>query len=623
MNKPNSKKPQSGPKTNRGQVGSDANVESEDDSVIGKMFWRSLGIFALAGAVAIPIYIATRPATVKGPEVKTEVTKPTVRQKESTDIPDIPFTDITAASGIKFSHFDGKRGERLLPETMGGGGGFWDYDNDGDQDILFVNSCDWSWSSPADGPKPTMVLYQNDGAGNYSDVTAGSGLDVTFYGMGPAFGDFDNDGWVDVFITAVGKNHLFRNKQGKFEDVTDAMGVGGVAEQWSCPSAWVDYDHDGKLDLIVGNYVTWSRETDLGIASTLVGLERAYGQPTNFSGSHMHLYHNDGGKFSDVSEKAGIRIENPATKVPIAKALGIGIVDVNHDNWPDICVANDTVQNFLFVNNKDGTFTENGIAAGVALSRDGIATGAMGIDCAFMRNDDSCAIAIGNFANEQSSLYLSEGLKPVFTDVASTTGFGPQTKIRLTFGVFFGDMDLDGRQDIVCANGHLEPEIQKVQPTQQFEQPAQLFWNSGRQLMLLDAKKTGEAFQKPMVGRAATYADIDNDGDLDILLVANGGPARLLRNDQKLGNNWLRVKLKDKANTGAIGSTIVIQLDDKQKLTRCVNPTRSYISQAELTATFGLGKVTPKEMIVTWPDGTKQTVAIEKVNTTIEIEQAK
>jgi len=627
---PNSQRAQSKGKQ-RGNLPVDSN-EAEDDSIIGRMFWKSLAVIGSLGILTAVGYFATRPAAKDGPEKKTATILPQERKAVTVTVPNIPFTDVTQDAGIDFVHFDGKQGERLLPETMGSGSGFIDYDNDGDEDILFVNSCDWPWTIRSDDqPLPTMRLYRNDGTGNFEDVTKGSGLDVTFYGMGPAFGDFDNDGWVDVFITAAGKNHLFRNDHGTFVDVTDATGVGGSDKQWSCPAMWFDYDRDGKLDLIVGNYVSWSREIDLSLASTLVGLERSYGQPTNFDGVHLYLYHNDGGTFSEVGEKAGLHVLNAATKVPEAKTLGIALLDANHDGWLDVCVANDTVKKFLFVNQRNGTFEDQGISMNVALTRDGQATGAMGIDCANYRNDDCCGIVVGNFANEPSNLYLSDGLKPSFTDVAPTTGFGPQTRLKLTFGVFFADLDLDGRLDIVCANGHLEPGIQKVFPTQQYEQAPQLFWNAGKrqptQLLALSEEKTGKDFQKPMVGRSATYADIDGDGDLDILLTANGGKPRLLRNDQKTQHGWLRVRLKDKANTGAIGSTITLRGAKDEVFTRCITPTRSYLSQAELTATFGLGdrkpEELPKEITVQWADGTVQVVPIEKLNQLLVIEQPK
>lgn len=620
-NKPNKNTPSNRKPTKPGTPQPSQNAEEEDDSIIGQMFWRSLGVILLLVGAGAAIYFATQKPKAVGPEKKTTIIGPEIRKTETITVPNIPFKDITEQSGIRFVHFNGMDNERLLPETMGGGAGFFDYDNDGDQDILFVSSTRWPWSTKGNPPKNSLVLYQNDGTGNFKDVSDESGLTGSFYGMGPAFGDFNNDGWVDVFVTAVGLNHLYRNDGGKFTEVSQEMGVQGGGDQWSCPAAWVDYDRDGKLDLAVGNYVKWNRDIDLSLASTLEGTTRGYGQPTNFSGAHMLLYHNDGDKFTEVSEAAGLHIENVDTHVPKAKTLGIVILDANRDGWPDLCIANDTVANFLFINKKNGTFSEEATRNGVALNREGQATGAMGIDCAFLGNDQRLAIGIGNFANEPSSLYISEGNSTLFSDMASATGFGPQTKIRLTFGLFFADVDLDGNQDIVCVNGHLEPDIQKVQPTETFEQPPQLFWNAGKiKLVMLDETKTGADFQKPMVGRGATYADIDGDGDLDLLFIGNGSPARLLRNDQQTGNHWLRVILQDKSKTGAIGATVSIKVGTKT-LTRCISPTRSYLSQAELPASFGLGKETPTEMVVNWNDGTQQTVPIEKLDTTIVVQQ--
>jgi hypothetical protein len=311
--------------------------------------------------------------------------------------------------------------------------------------------------------------------------------------------------------------------------------------------------------------------------------------------------------------------------VPVAKSLGMAMLDADNDGWMDIVVANDTVQNFLFMNQKNGTFVETAYSAGVAVDRNGMSTGAMGVDVASYRNGDQIAIAIGNFANEPSSLYMSKGKKPHFSDEAASTGFGPQSRLRLTFGLFFADMDLDGRQDIVCANGHLEDEISKFQPSQHYEQAPQLFWNAGpeagTEFVDLNETKTGAAFHKPFVGRAACYADIDADGDSDVLFVGNGQRAILLRNDEKFGHNWLRVKLKGKGhNTEAIGATITIDVDaDTHR--RVITPTRSYLSQCELPATFGFGDRKPTKMNIQWPDGSKQQVEIKDLNTVMLIEQ--
>ena len=397
--------------------------------------------------------------------------------------PTAKFTDVTEASaGIAFVHNNGVYGEKFLPETMGGGVAFLDYDNDGRQDLLFINSTWWPAHVPEGKAPTTMALYHNDGHGHFTDVTAGSGLDVSFYGMGVAVGDYDNDGLDDVFITGVGGNHLFHNDgQGKFHEVTGAAGVGGSPNDWSTAGgAFIDYDNDGKLDLFVGNYVQWSPQIDQAKSYELPNIGRAYGPPRNFAGTFPHLYHNDGrGRFTDVTAPAGLQIKDPATGLPMAKSLAVSPVDVDNDGWIDLVVANDTVPNFLFHNQHDGTFKEIGAQSGVAYDAYGLIRGAMGIDSARFRNDDTLGIAIGNYANEMNALYVARRDSLVFADEAVEEGVGPASQGLLKFGLFFFDYDLDGRLDVLTANGHLEPEINRVQPDQQYRQPAQLFWNRG------------------------------------------------------------------------------------------------------------------------------------------------
>ena len=306
-----------------------------------------------------------------------------------------------------------------------------------------------------------------------------SGLDVSFYGMGVAVGDYDNDGLPDVFITAVGGNHLFHNEgKGRFREVTQAAGVGGSSDGWSTSAAWIDYDNDGKLDLFVCNYVRWSPEIDRAIGFELPNIGRAYGPPRNFEGSFSRLYHNDGnGHFTDVSAQAGIQIKNPATGLPLAKSLAVAPVDVDNDGWIDLVVANDTVQNFLFHNEHDGTFKEIGARSGIAYDAYGLTRGAMGIDAARFRDDAALGISIGNFANEMNALYVAQRDSLLFADEATKEGVGPASLKLLKFGLFFFDYDLDGWLDVLTANGHLEPEINRVQPTQQYRQPARLLRN--------------------------------------------------------------------------------------------------------------------------------------------------
>lgn len=604
----------------------------EDDTVVGTAVRISLLIIALV-VVAFGFWFILNPGNAEEVvDEEEETILPQVRELPPLVIPNLPFTDITEVAGIDFVHQNGADGEKLLPETMGGGGAFFDFDADGDQDIICVNSNVWPWTASKPESPPTSALYENDGQGNFRNVTDGSGLDVPFYGNGIGCGDFDNDGLVDVYITAVGPNRLFHNDgNGKFTDVTESAGVAGSATGWGTSCGWLDYDNDGDLDLLSCNYIEWTREKDKSMEFTLDGSLRAYGRPTDFRGAFPELYRNDGdGKFTDVSAEAGVQIRNSDTGEPLAKSLGVTFCDVNSDGWLDIIIANDTVQNLLLINQKNGTFAENAAVAGVAFDNNGNARGAMGIDAAHFRNSDTIGITIGNFANEMTALYVCQtpGLDtPIFRDEAVSNGIGPVTRVELTFGVLFADLDLDGRLDIFGCNGHLEEDIRKVQASQHYEQPPQLLWNCGpeydNEFMVVPEDKTSNGFVKPMVGRGATQADIDNDGDVDLLLFASGGRPRLLRNDQQTGNHWLRIKLHgSRCNKDAIGATVRLTLPDDTVLTQTVMPTCSYQSQRELVLTFGLGVAkTVKSASVKWPGSDEARIVIDAVNQMVEVHQ--
>jgi hypothetical protein len=574
-----------------------------------------LGVIVLTLLGGGLVWYGNRPSTPR-PAALADADAPAMAPRTLAEVPAARFTDITAAAGITFVHNNGAYGEKLLPETMGGGVAFFDFDNDGDPDLLFINSTWWDGHVP-EGKKPTtLALYRNDEAGHFTEVTKGSGLDVSLYGMGVAIGDYDNDGLPDVFVTAVGENKLFHNEgQGKFRDVTAAAGVAGVATQWSTSAAWIDFDNDGRLDLFVCNYVQWSRAIDIEVDYRLVGIGRAYGPPMNFPGTFPYLYHNDGnGHFTEVSATSGIQIKNPATGVPMAKSLGLAPVDIDGDGWIDLVVANDTVQNFVFQNQRNGTFKEIGARSGIAFDSYGQTRGAMGIDAARFRNDTSLGIAIGNFANEMNALYVSQRDSLIFADEAITEGVGPASRLLLKFGLFFFDYDLDGRLDVLTTNGHLEEEINKVQQSQQYRQPAQLFWNRGASrgmgFVPVPPEKCGQDLFKPIVGRGSAFADIDGDGDVDVVMTQIGGPPLLLRNDQKLHHHWLRLKLVGaKCNRDAIGAWIRARTG-KHTISRQVMPTRSYLSQSELPVTLGLGDATQVDMLeIVWPDGSVQKVS--------------
>ncbi|MDV6031017.1 MAG: CRTAC1 family protein [Phycisphaera sp. RhM] len=584
-----------------------------DDAEIGRALRRSLlalvSLLVVGGALA---FYLSRPEAAP-PVRESELAKVSIRELPDVQVPTVKFTDITAEAGIDFVHNNGAVGDKLLPETMGGGTAIFDYDNDGDQDILFVNSKDWPWDPPS-GRTQTSVLYRNDGD-RFVDVSEDSGLNLSDYAMGVAVGDYDNDDHVDVLITGIGQNHLYRNLgDGRFEDVTETAGVGGEADRWSTSAGWFDYDNDGDLDLFVCNYVGWSREYDQSQDFQLVGGGRAYGRPQNFEGTYPYLYRNDGdGTFTDVSEQAGVQIQNQSTGVPLSKSLGLAFCDFDTNGTLDVIVANDTVQNLLLSNDGEGHFSEVGALTGIAFDSSGNARGAMGIDVASFRGRKALAVAIGNFSNEMTALYVTKLGRMQFYDEAVSTGLGPSTRLLLTFGLVYLDCDLDGRSDLFCANGHLEEDINRVQPSQHYEQPPQLFWNAGpehgTEFLAMNETQVGEDLLRPMPGRGAAYADFDQDGDLDLLITATGRGPRLLRNDQQLGHHWLRLRLKGDGrycNRDAIGSWVELTVGD-QIIRQQVMPTRSYLSQVELPLTFGLGTADRVDRIVVqWADGLRQ-----------------
>ncbi len=582
--------------------------------MIAQALWRSVAVLLILGILAgVAVWWFSRPASL----AQVRVTALGIPQRASDlngMVPRVNFRDITQEAGIAFIHENGAQGDKLLPETMGGGVAFCDVDNDGDQDLIFVNGTVWPGAPAVPGSRPaTAALFLNNGQGVFRDATAGSGLDIAFFGMGVACGDYDNDGRVDLVFTGVGGNHLFHNLgYARFREVSAEAGLGGGAGDWSTAAAWVDIDNDGDLDLFIGNYVQWSPELDREVDNRLVGIGRAYGRPWNFPGSFPHLYRNDGGgHFVDVTARSGLQVKNPASGTPMAKTLAVAPIDLNKDGWIDLVVANDTVQNFVFTNRHDGTFREIGAQSGMAYDAYGQTRGAMGIDAARFRNDAAVGIAIGNFANEMNALYVSQGDELLFADEAITSGLGPASRLLLKFGLFFFDYDLDGRLDVLTANGHIDADIEKVQANVRYRQPAQLFWNAGgnQTFVPVGASGAGTDLFEPMVGRGSAYADIDGDGDLDVVLTQIKGPPRLLRNEQNLSANWVRFKLRGRhSNRDAIGAWIRVRLGHEW-ISRQVMPTRSYLSQSELPVTIGLGKSgSLDEVLIVWPGGKIQRV---------------
>ncbi|HEY0547363.1 MAG TPA: CRTAC1 family protein [Pyrinomonadaceae bacterium] len=526
----------------------------------------------------------------------------------------IEFTDVTAQAGIRFKHNNGASGKKYLPETLGAGCAFLDYDNDGWQDILLVNSMDWPERKTG---KSYLALYHNNRDGTFTDVTREAGLAVEMYGLGVAAADYDNDGNVDIYLTCVSANHLFRNLgNGKFVDVTRQAGVGDTG--FSTSAAWFDYDNDGRLDLFVANYVEWSIETDK--FCTLDGKNKSYCTPQSYKGQSSTLYHNKGnGAFENVTQRAGL-------SDPTSKSLGVALLDYDNDGWIDLFVANDTEPNKLYRNNRNGTFTDEAVLAGVAFGEAGNARAGMGVDAADYDGSGRQGLVIGNFTNEAMSLYHNDGTG-LFTDESSNSGIGKMSALSLTFGCFFFDYDLDGWPDIFAANGHVSDDIQVVQPNVKYAQPPHLFHNKGKGKFEEVTTKLGHALQRAIVGRGAAYGDFDNDGDLDLLLNINNSPARLLRNDNSNQNDLLRVKtIGVKSNRDGIGAKITFKTSRGAKLLSMVKTGSSYCSQSELPLTFGLGK--PQEgmtlsLEINWPSGQKETLTDIKPNQVITVQEGK
>lgn len=552
----------------------------------------------------------------------------------SLSVPTVKFVDITKDSGITFTHQNLARGEKLLPETMGSGVAFLDFDNDGDQDLLFVNSAPWPGQKFTDSPapKPIQALYRNDGKGRFADATPGSGLDVTLCGMGVAAGDYDGDGDTDVYLTAVGGGRLFRNEgNGKFADVTEAAKAGG-GDGWQSSAAFFDLENDGDLDLIIGSYVVWSAEIDRGVTTHLAGRDSlAYDPPTAFGGTQNILLRNDGGTFTDISEDAGLHVRTPDHRAPMAKTLGIAPRDIDGDGLIDLAIANDTVPNFLFRNLGDGKFEELGTLAGVAFDQSGQARGAMGIDWGDFRGDGSVGLAVANFANEMMALYVAdEPSEFQFSDLANLYGLGAPTQPPLKFGLFFFDYDLDGRLDLLSANGHLESDISLVQASETYPQPAQLFWNSGKpgrsMFVQVGPDRAGGDLFRPIVGRGSAYADIDADGDLDVVLATNGGSPLLLRNEGGSGHHWIRLKLVGtRSNREGIGARVTAKVGDRTVQAQ-VFPSKGYLSSVELPITLGLGaSASVDELTIAWPSGDTsklESLAADRVHTIEEADDA-
>jgi hypothetical protein len=521
----------------------------------------------------------------------------------------IRFEDITRAAGIRFVHNSGAFGKKYMPETMGPGVGFIDYDNDGWQDIFLVNGMNWPGHP---GQFTTSALYHNNRDGTFTDITRKAGLAIPMYGMGVAVADYDNDGHDDLFVTAYGQNHLFHNNgNGTFTDVTKQAGLWGI-DEFSTSAAWVDYNRDGHLDLLVANYVAWTPAIDL--YCSMDGKGKSYCTPESYKGVSVRLWRNRGnGTFEDASHKAGLY---NAT----SKSLGIAIFDANQDGWPDIAISNDTEPNKLYINNRDGTFTEKGVVSGIGFSEDGVARAGMGIDAADYNHSGYPSLAITNFSNQMISLYQNQK-NGLFVDIAPQSEVGRKSLLTLGFGCFFFDYDLDGWLDLFIADGHLDPDIEKVQQRVHYAESPHLFHNEGGGRFQDVAAAMGKSFDERRVGRGAAYGDINNDGALDMIMTTNDGPAVLFRNAGAT-NHSLRVKLRGtKSNRNGIDTVVFVQsADTGQKLT--MRSGSSYLSSSELVLTFGLAKADKADVVeIHWPSGITQRLTNVNAGQTITVRE--
>jgi len=506
--------------------------------------------------------------------------------------PGFRFVDLTSSSGLQFQHNSGAFGGKFLPETLGSGCAFLDYDGDGWQDILLVNGTDWPGHKRT---RSTLKLYRNNRNGTFTDVTRKAGLDIEMYGMGVAVGDYNNDGFPDIFISCVGQSRLFKNTgKGSFIDVTKTCGLAGHMG-FSTSAIWFDYDRDGLLDLFVCNYVKWSPEHD--VFCSLDGKHKSYCTPEAYRGDTCWLFHNRGnGTFEDVTASSGIFDSS-------SKSLGVAMFDYDHDGWPDLVVANDTQPNKLYRNQQNGKFKDVAVEAGLAYSTEGKPRAGMGVDVADFENSGAPGIAITNFDNEMMGLYRASG-KEGFTDIATQNGVGLASKDRLGFGCAFFDANLDGFLDLAVANGHIDQTVRNIRGNVGYAQPPQLFLNDGHGKFADAAAAAGGGLDRPKVGRGLAYGDFDRDGDQDLLITTNNGPAFLYRNDQLAGNHSIRVRLQGtKSNRDGIGAIVRISYAGMSQM-RMVKAGSSYLSQSELPLTFGLGKIdTIDRMILEWPSG--------------------
>jgi enediyne biosynthesis protein E4 len=538
--------------------------------------------------------------------------------KESRPVPPTPatFDDVTSSLGVRFQHAAPHTSKKYLLETMGSGVALFDYDNDGRLDLFVVNGAEINDPSPPGtipqktGPKYWNRLYHQKSDGTFEDVTEKSGLQGVGYGMGVAVGDYDNDGFEDLFVTGYGGNHLYHNNgNGTFTDVTEKAGVAGGG--WSTSAAWVDLDGDGLLDLVVVRYLQWDF-TDIWCGEKKQGY-RSFCHPDEFQAIAPLVYHNHGnGHFTDITKQAGF--------AKSGKGLGIAIADFNGDGHIGVFIANDSVPEFLYQNKGDGTFEDVGLFAGVGVDGDGHAYAGMGVDFADYDNDGLPDIVVSDLAYQKYSLYHNNG-DGTFAYSSDSAGLGPMTFLHSGWGMRFIDYDNDGRKDLLVAQAHVMDTIELNYPQLHYREPMLLARNTGRGFVDVSGQ-SGAMFHEPWASRGMATGDIDNDGRLDAVVTENGGPIHILHNETESQNHWLTLNLVGhKSNRDAIGAVVKIvtpQGEQYATVTTC----GSYLSSSDKRVHFGLGlQSTIKEIDIRWPSGTTQTLRDLKSDQVLRVDE--
>ncbi|MDE0503658.1 MAG: CRTAC1 family protein [Candidatus Poribacteria bacterium] len=520
------------------------------------------------------------------------------------------FTEVTVEAGIRFKHTDGRSGERYFLETLGAGAAWFDYDRDGDVDLYFVNGASLP-GAQIDVP-PTNVLYRNNGDMTFTDVTVQAKVGDGSYGFGCCVGDFDNDGWQDLYITNFGANILYRNNgDGSFSDVTETAGVG--EERWSASAAFADYDKDGDLDLYVANYLDYRLEENTVCHR---GDLRVYCPPADFTGAPDTLFENKGdGTFVDVSRKSGVF--NPE-----GKGLGVVWGDYDNDGYPDIFVANDTTADMLYRNNGDGTFMDVALFVGVALGAKGIPMGGMGTSFGDYDNDGGLDIVVTNFQDDPNSLYHGEG-DGTFADASYSSRLGGVSLPYVGWGVDFVDLDNDGLVDLFVGNGNIYDNVEKFDPGYTYPQRNLVFRNQGDGTLNEISNRCGPGLELNKVSRGVAFGDYDNDGDIDILVTNSNQTPDLLLNESGSQYNWLGLKLVGtSSNKDAIGARVRLFAPGLEPQLREVKSGSSYLCQSDMRLHFGLGMASSVTRIeIRWPSGLEEAFEGIKPNQFLEIRE--